>query len=80
MRVRKRLGLKRKAVPQFVDNAIQKGQPLKEANGKLKRWFDRQQIKYKSGNNSIIYRGYVLVIQGNKLITVYYADKGLHFD
>lgn len=77
-RIRKRFGVKRKAVPNVVKQAMDNGVRVASLSGKVKRWFDRQSIIHKSGNNSVFYSGFCFVINNNVVITAYEIPKNLN--
>jgi len=70
-RIRKRLGIPRKAVPRFIEEAQSKGTPLKDFKGRVKRFYDAISITYKAGNQTFSYRDYVFIVQDSMLVTVY---------
>ena len=76
-RLRKRLGLKRKAVERYVMEAIAGGTLAKNLKGRFKRFYDKISIQYKSGNNTFAYCGWLFIVQDDTLITVYEVPKHL---
>lgn len=77
-RIRKRLGIPRKAVERFVKEAHQSGIPAKQFKGRVKKFYDAVSIKYQAGNQSFFYREYVFIAQDNVLITVYPVPRHLN--
>lgn len=76
-RLRKRLGLKRKAVERYVEEAVSGGVLAKDLKGRFKRFYDKVSIKYKCGNNTFSYCGWLFIVQEDRLITVYEVPKHL---
>jgi len=70
-RIRKRIGLPRKAVEKFVAEAVENGTPLKEFKGRVKKFYDYTSINYQSGNQSFFYREYLFIAHNGDLVTVY---------
>lgn len=76
-RLRKRLGLKRKAVERYVKEAQEGGTLARDLKGRFKKFYDCVCIKYKSGNNTFEYCGWLFIVQGDILITVHEVPKYL---
>lgn len=70
-RIRKRIGIKKKAVDSMRDAAFAKGLTHAQANGKLSRYFDKLFLEYETGNNIRMYANYVWIFAGETLITVF---------
>jgi len=70
-RVRKRIGIKKKAVNNMRDSAFIKGVTHAGAKGKLKRYISKLYLTHNQGNNIRIYANYVWVFQNKNLITVF---------
>ena len=70
-RIRKRLGVKRKAVQKYAEDAVKKGKLMKDFKGRLKKYYEWSCIEYKSGNKSILFNNHIWVIQDDRLITVF---------
>ena len=70
-RVRKRIGIKKKAVNAMRDAAFEKGLTHAQATGTLSRYYDKLYLEYESANNVRIYANYVWIFAGETLITVF---------
>ena len=76
-RIRKRFGVKRKAVENVVCQAVRRGKKISEYRGKVKKWYDYECATFKAGNNSVIFDGFCFVIQDEIVITAYEVPKHL---
>jgi len=76
-RLRERAGAKKKSVNKMANNALTRGLSHGELTGKLRRYLDKQYLKYKKGNNIRIYSQKVFIFCGSTLITIYSLPKGL---
>lgn len=76
-RIRKRIGIPRKAVGKFVDEAMKNGVPLKDFKGRIKKFYEYTMIKYHSGNESFFYREFLFIAHNGTLVTVYPIPKNI---
>ena len=70
-RIRKRIGIKKKAVDSMRDAAFNKGLTHAQAVGRLSRYFDKLFLEYETANNIRMYANYVWIFIGEKIITVF---------
>lgn len=70
-RVRKRIGIKKKAVDKMRDAAFSKGLTHAQAAGRLSRYFDKLFLEHVVSNNIRMYANYVWIFAGETLITVF---------
>ena len=70
-RVRKRIGIKKKAVDAMRDAAFEKGLTHAQATGQLSRYYDKLFLEYESANNVRMYANYVWIFAGKSLVTVF---------
>jgi len=70
-RIRKRIGIKKKAVDRMRDAAFSKGVTHAQAKGRLSRYFDKLFLEHETCNNIRMYANYVWIFAGETLITVY---------
>jgi hypothetical protein len=70
-RVRKRIGIKKKAVNAMRDAAFNKGIKHSQATGRISRYFDRLFLEHATANNIRLYANYVWIFAGETLITVF---------
>lgn len=70
-RVRKRIGIKKKAVDKMRDAAFAKGLTHAQAVGSLSKYYDKLFLEYETGNNIRMYANYVWIFAGDTLITVF---------
>ena len=70
-RVRKRIGIKKKAVDAMRDAAFSKGLTHAQAKGRLSRYIDKLYLEHDAGNNIRIYANYVWIFDGTTLVTVF---------
>jgi hypothetical protein len=76
-RIRKRLGIPRKAIAKFIDEAETRGTPLNQFKGRVKKFYDAISIRHSAGNKTFSYRDYLFIMQDDILITVYEVPKYL---
>ena len=70
-RIRKRIGIKKKAVDGMRDAAFTKGLTHAQATGRLSRYCDKLFLEHMSSNNIRMYANYVWIFAGETLITVF---------
>ena len=70
-RVRKRIGIKKKAVNKMRDAAFNKGLTHAQATGRLSRYFDKLFLEHETANNIRVYANYVWIFAGETLVTVF---------
>ena len=76
-RVRKRIGIKKKNIKKFVNDAFNKGISHCEAKGQLKRYIGFLYQKHQKANNIKIYNSYVWIFDNDTLITVFFTTSKL---
>jgi hypothetical protein len=68
-RVRKRMGLPRKAVERMVTSALTEGAARQQYSGSFRRYLDAVYWKEQSANNMRVHSGYLFLFAGSVLIT-----------
>jgi hypothetical protein len=74
-RVRKRVGIPRKAVKKNAEIALEKGVTHKECSGRLKKYVDYLYLSHRRGNNIRLWGDHVYIFTTEKLITVFPIPK-----
>lgn len=69
MRLRKRMGLPRKAVDRMVAKALAEGAGHGDFSGSFRRYLDRVYLKERHANNMRVLGGYLYLFAGTSLIT-----------
>jgi len=70
-RVRKRIGIPKKAVQKNADMALIKGLSHKESTGRLRKYFDYLYLSHRKGTDIKMYGGYVYIFTHKDLLTVF---------
>ncbi|AXQ68598.1 hypothetical protein HOU00_gp059 [Caulobacter phage CcrPW] len=68
-RVRKRMGIPRKAVDRMVTKALADGASHSAFSGSMKRYLDHVYLKEGRANNMKVHAGYLFLFAGSTLIT-----------
>lgn len=69
LRVRKRLGVPRKAVDRQVAKALAEGATHADFSGAMRRYLDHVFLKERRANNIRVHAGHIYLFAGNSLIT-----------
>ena len=76
-RIRERMGINKKAVTRLVENAEKNGLYHKDAKGKLKKWMDKEYLKYNNVHKLFIFNNMLFLVTHNILITVFSVPNNL---
>lgn len=68
-RMRKRLGLPRKAVARTAEKALREGYTHSQFSGSFKRYLDGVYLKERTANNLRVYGGHLYLFAGETLVT-----------
>ncbi len=74
-RIRKRLGIKKKAVESMKAAALTRGMRHDQTTGRLNRYFDALYFKYLIATNVRIYANFVWIFSDTGLVTVFPIPK-----
>ena len=74
-RVRKRIGIKKRAVDKMRDFAFGKGVSHQQATGRLNKFFTWLYFRHETATNIRMYSNYVWIFAGDVLVTVFPVPK-----
>lgn len=76
-RVRQRLGIPKRAVPDMVQRAYDSGIEHATARGRLKRYLDKLYLEHMNASNMRVFGMFIYLFRGQTLITVLPLPKNL---
>ena len=71
IRIKQRMGIKKKAQRKVVERAYARGIMHKDVSGRLKKYLDKTYLSHHNGNNIRIYGDNVFLFCNNVLLTVW---------
>ena len=76
-RIRKRMGIPKKAVKRQAELALERGYSHSETKSNLKKYLNRIYLSHKTANNLKVYNNHVFLFNGTILITVFKLPSSL---
>ncbi len=70
-RIRKRIGVSKKAIRSISNRALERGLAHSQLTGNLKRYVNFLYLKKKTANNIKVYSEKIFIFKGTTLITVF---------
>ena len=76
-RFKQRVGLPKSACQRHAEKAFYEGLTHTDVKGRMKRFFNKLYLEYRSANNLRLYGEFIYLFKGTRLITVIHFPKGM---